>query len=276
MNPAARLDTPRREKYTSLVSPMRRFSAIFNRGTRKENIHMTIKAVLFDLDGTLLPMDAETFTKGYFGLLAAKAAPLGYEPKKLIDAIWSGTAAMVRNDGKETNETVFWNKFTEVYGPGPRDDRAVFTEFYRVDFQRAIEYCAPTEKAVSLVREVKALGFRTILATNPIFPAIATESRIRWADLEPSDFEFFTAFETSRFCKPNPKYYREVLDRAGLEPENCLMVGNDATEDMAARSIGVKVFLLTNNLVNKEGRDIAAFPNGGFDQLLKFIRRIND
>ena len=163
---------------------------------------MTIQAVLFDLDGTLLPMDQETFTKGYFGLLAAKTAPLGYDPKKLFDAVWSGTAAMVRNDGKETNETVFWQKFTEIYGSNGTDDRLLFDEFYRVDFQRAIEYCAPTEKAASVVRAIKKLGFRTILATNPIFPAIATESRIRWAGLEPSDFEFFTAFETSRSCKP--------------------------------------------------------------------------
>lgn len=34
-----------------------------------------IKAILFDLDGTLLPMDQDEFTKGYFNLLAAKLAP---------------------------------------------------------------------------------------------------------------------------------------------------------------------------------------------------------
>lgn len=237
---------------------------------------MKIKAVLFDLDGTLLPMDQETFMKGYFGLLAAKTAPLGYDPKKLIDAIWSGTAAMVKNDGKETNETAFWRRFSEIYGPGERADRAVFEDFYCNDFQRVVEYCAPTEKAKSVVEEVKKLGFRTILATNPIFPAIATESRIHWAGLEPANFEFFTAMETSRFSKPNPNYFRAVAERAGLTPEECLMVGNDAAEDMVAQTLGMKVFLLTDNLINKEGRDISVFPNGSFDQLLEFVKRIND
>ena len=33
---------------------------------------MNIKAVLFDLDGTLLPMDQDIFVKSYFGLLAKK------------------------------------------------------------------------------------------------------------------------------------------------------------------------------------------------------------
>ena len=36
----------------------------------------TITTVLFDLDGTLLPMETKTFTDAYFKLLAQKAARL--------------------------------------------------------------------------------------------------------------------------------------------------------------------------------------------------------
>ena len=50
---------------------------------------MYLTTVLFDLDGTLLPMDQEAFTTGYFKLLAKKLAPHGYEPKSLVDAIWA-------------------------------------------------------------------------------------------------------------------------------------------------------------------------------------------
>jgi hypothetical protein len=57
---------------------------------KDETVKLT--TILFDLDGTLLPMDNEAFTKGYFKLLAAKLAPHGYEPKQLVDAIWAGTA----------------------------------------------------------------------------------------------------------------------------------------------------------------------------------------
>ena len=46
---------------------------------------MGIKAVLFDLDGTLLPMEQSAFTKAYFGGLAKRLAPIGYEPQRLID-----------------------------------------------------------------------------------------------------------------------------------------------------------------------------------------------
>ena len=75
---------------------------------------METKAVLFDLDGTLLPMDQERFTKTYFQLLAAKLAPLGYDPAKLVDSIWAGTAAMVKNDGSCTNEEAFWRVFSQI------------------------------------------------------------------------------------------------------------------------------------------------------------------
>ena len=66
-----------------------------------------IDTVLFDLDGTLLPMDNDAFTKGYFKLLAAAMMLHGYEPQKLVDSIWAGTAAMVKNDGSRTNEEAF-------------------------------------------------------------------------------------------------------------------------------------------------------------------------
>ena len=50
-------------------------------------LEKTITTVLFDLDGTLLPMDLDAFIHTYFGLLAQKAAPYGYEPKPLMDGL---------------------------------------------------------------------------------------------------------------------------------------------------------------------------------------------
>ena len=77
---------------------------------------MKLTTVLFDLDGTLRPMDNDAFTKGYFKILAAKLAPHGYDPGQLVDAIWAGTAAMVKNDGSQSNEAAFWKKFAGIYG----------------------------------------------------------------------------------------------------------------------------------------------------------------
>ena len=84
---------------------------------------MDIKAVLFDLDGTLLPMDQEQFVKMYFGLLAKRLSVRGYESQKLIDTVMAGMMAMIKNDGSRSNETVFWNAFVDAYGKEVLNDK---------------------------------------------------------------------------------------------------------------------------------------------------------
>ena len=118
---------------------------------------------------------------------------------------------------------------------------------------------------------LKDAGVRVALATNPLFPAVATESRIRWAGLEPEDFELFTTYENIGFCKPNLDYYREILRRMDLAPEDCLMVGNDVGEDMVAERLGMRVFLLTDCMINKDSADINAWPHGGFAALTEYL-----
>ena len=232
---------------------------------------MSIRYILFDLDGTLLPMDQELFVKAYFSRLAAKLAPVGYNPEKLIQAIWTGTGAMVKNDGSKTNEAAFWNHFAGIFGEGARADEPKFAEFYRTDFQQVQAACGFDPRAAQVIAKLKEKGLTLALATNPIFPAIATESRMRWAGLDQNDFVLYTTYENSRFCKPNPEYYRDILNQLGAQPQECLMVGNDVTEDMVAQTLGMQVFLLTDCLINKQGKDISAYPQGSFDQLLAYI-----
>lgn len=230
-----------------------------------------IKNILFDLDGTLLPMDQDKFANGYFSRLVKKLAPLGYDPQKTVDGIWSGTAAMVKNNGGITNEEAFWIKFEEFFGKEALKDKPVFDEFYRNEFNDVKSDCGFNPAAAETVKELKQKGFKLILATNPIFPAVATESRIEWAGLDKADFELYTTYENSHYCKPNPAYYGEILEKLSLKPSECLMVGNDAAEDGAAQKLGIKVFLLTDCLINKKGIDINAYPNGSFSELIKFI-----
>ena len=94
---------------------------------------------------------------------------------------------------------------------------------------------------------------------------------LRQAGLVPEDFEIYTTYEASTFCKPNPAYYLEVARTLGVKPEECLMVGNDATEDMAAREVGMDVFLLTDCLINAKNRDLNAYPRGDFAALNAYI-----
>ena len=235
---------------------------------------MKLKTILFDLDGTLLPMDQDEFVKYYFGLLAKKLAPHGYDPKVLVGKIWAGTEAMVKNDGSCLNEEAFWNCFSRFYDHDVRRDEPIFREFYENEFSGARAACGFHPKAAETIRTLKEKGYRLILATNPLFPAVATENRIRWTGLEPGDFELYTTYENSCRCKPNPDYYRDILKKIGADPAECLMVGNDAVEDTAAENLGIRVFLLTDCLINKHGVDISRYPQGSFDELLAYIETL--
>lgn len=235
---------------------------------------MKIKAIFFDLDGTLLPMDQDSFIGAYLGGLCNLLAPKGYDPKAVGAALWKSTGAMMKNDGKISNEQVFWDSFAAILGEGVRGEMALLDEFYAGDFQKVKEVCGYTPRSRELIDRLKHTDLRVILATSPLFPTVATESRIRWAGLEPTDFEFVTTYENSKFCKPNPLYYVDLCERLGLDPREVLMIGNDVGDDMVAETVGMRVFLLTDNLINKAGRDINDFRHGGFDDLNSYIEEI--
>lgn len=233
-----------------------------------------IKTILFDLDGTLLPMDQDKFVKSYLGRMAKKMAPHGYEADTLVKSIWKGTGAMVMNDGSVTNAEAFWNVFSKLMGRDARVDEPLFEEYYQNEFQGVKDDCGFDPRANQAIQEIKALGYHVALATNPLFPTIATYSRAKWAGLNPEDFDLITTYETSRHCKPNPEYYRDVLGTLNLKAEECVMVGNDVGEDMIAQKLGMKVFLLTDCIINKENKDISCYPHGSFPELMDFIRAL--
>ena len=235
---------------------------------------MRATTVWFDLDGTLLPMDQERFVRAYFGLLSRTMAPFGYAPDRLLKAVTDGIQAMVENDGGATNEAAFWRVFCAAFGERAREDMPRFEAFYQNEFQQARAACGFDPRAAQTVRTLRTMGYRVALATNPLFPRVATHSRIRWAGMEPQDFELVTTYEDSCFCKPDLRYYEEILGKLQVQPGECLMVGNDVDEDMIAEKLGMRVFLLTDCLINRHARDVSRYPQGSFDALAAYVKTL--
>lgn len=235
---------------------------------------MKIKAVLFDLDGTLLPIDQDLFIKSYFKGIGEKLAGYGYDSEKIVHTIWTATMAMIKNDGATSNEELFWKTAQELGGTSRCDDEPYFNAFYKERFDALKSTCGYTPKAKQVVDILRAKGYTLALATNPVFPRIATQKRMSWAGLDKSQFALVTTYENSRYCKPNPAYYLDIVKELGMQPTECLMVGNDVREDMIAESLGMKVFLLTDCLINRDGKDISVYPNGNFDDLIAFVQNL--
>ena len=54
------------------------------------------------------------------------------------------------------------------------------------------------------------------------------------------------------------------------------MVGNDVAEDMIASKLGMKVFLITEYMLNKKNEDYSMYPQGNFEQFMEWIIQINE
>lgn len=230
-----------------------------------------MNTVLFDLDGTLLPMDQDLFIKAYMEALSAKMHGYGFRSDQLVNAVWQSTKAMIENDGVQTNEQCFWDSFTSIFGDEIKEMESVFFNFYENEFLKIKEHTTPTPLAKECINILKDKGYQMVLATNPVFPKIATMNRIKWAGLDPEDFVWITTYETSSFCKPNLKYYEEILKKIGKSPEDCIMIGNDVQEDMCAARLGMQVFLLKDHLIHNGDTDISAISSGNWIGLLEYI-----
>lgn len=204
-----------------------------------------LKAVLFDLDGTLLPMNEDEFTKGYFGLLCKRLAPFGYDKESLVKTIWAGTKQMVTNDGSKTNEEAFWDTFASVYGKDKLNDKAQFDDFYLTDFKKAQVFCGKNKYAKDIVDFARKKGLKTILASNPVFPKDGMVTRLGFVRLAEKDFDYISGYEVSHYSKPNPKFYQEILDSNDLKANEVIMFGNSESEDYEpATACGIKCYLV--------------------------------
>ena len=224
-----------------------------------------ITTILFDLDGTLIPFDQEEFTQAYFYHLIKKFAPMGYDKDLLIKSIWAGTGSMVKNDGKVTNEDTFKATFSKLMQREYDEMEKSFLEFYANEFDNAKSTLQEDVDRSEFIKALKNKGVKVVLATNPIFPKVAVQTRLNWISLKLDDFDYVTTFENSHYCKPNLDYYREIFEKIGSNPNESIMVGNNALEDMISGELGVKTYLVTDNLENPNKVDIDQFENGSFD-----------
>lgn len=237
-----------------------------------------IKAVLFDLDGTMLPMNQDEFVKVYFTELCKRFCPeLQMDNQTLIKAVWKATGAMVKNDRVEPNENVFWKTFAHICGDKVLDYREKFDDFYVNEFNTCKKVCGYNPAVSETIKVLKSKGYTLAAATNPIFPAVATHNRISWTGADKNDFVLVTTYENSCSCKPNPEYFTEVSEKLDIKPEHCLMVGNDVDEDMiAASSVGMDVFLVTDCIINRSDKDCSLYKQGSFKDLLNYARIMPD
>ncbi len=229
-----------------------------------------INTILFDLDGTVLPLDMDKFSKIYFQELSSFF--METDTKHLISNIWKATEAMIQNTDNKTNEDVFMETFKTLIGDGEMENYInKFDEFYDTGFLKTKAATSKNSWMEKSIIELKLKNYKLVLATNPLFPAKAIHHRIRWAGFDPSDFIYITAYEHNHFCKPQIQYYEEILSDIGKSSKECLMVGNDVQEDLIASKIGISTFLIQDHLIHRRNEEIVSDFKGHYEDFFHFV-----
>ncbi|MDZ4167977.1 MAG: HAD family hydrolase, partial [Coriobacteriia bacterium] len=194
-----------------------------------------MRAILFDLDGTLLDLDLSAFLERYFTALESAAAPLARHANgsdSVMSALHAATRSMMEHRSGATNREVFFAAFAKHSGIDLGEHWSVFEDFYRNVFPTLADTARPAPGARTAVTTARDLGLRVAIATNPIFPLRAVEHRLAWAGLDGSLADVVTSYESMHACKPHPDYFRETAAQLGLDPRDCLMVGDDPVLDL--------------------------------------------
>ena len=213
-----------------------------------------LRAVFFDLDGTLLSMDEKRFLEIYFDSLGKWLTVNGRDAKPFIDGTIAGTRAMFRNDGGDTNEAVFWKAFKECYGSISDEDVQLMADYYDEYFEDTFVTCAGIEQSKEIVKFCRDAGLKVVLSTNPLFPKAATIKRMAISKLYENDFDLVTTYENSSFCKPNPAYFTDLLRRFDLSADEVILFGNNTNDDgECALGAGIKCYIIeSRDLIESE------------------------
>lgn len=207
-----------------------------------------IKAVLFDLDDTLLRLNLAAFIARYVaGATSLLASAARTSPVALGVPYVRAFLAMDAQDREDslTNERLFDQTFYAVTGI-PLDDPVIadLMTYYESQivpgFSGGLVGARPVEGARAAIEAVHDAGLVCALATNPTFSLACDRARMGWAGVAEEDFALISTYANSTRCKPSVRYYQEFANQLGVRLEECLMVGNDAVRDIVRPSCGLR------------------------------------
>lgn len=201
-----------------------------------------LKAILFDLDNTLILFDEARFYQGYFRKIEKKFSDI-IPPDQFLERLINATRAMVQNNSKITNAEYFMTAFAKNHEHRRGELWNRFLCFYENEYDSLEANFTLPDFLYETMDKIFQTGLKTVLASNPIFPFGVQMKRLAWAKLDHLPFDLVTHIENMSSCKPKIEYYLEISKKINESPETCMMVGNDPVNDMIAAHSGMKTFL---------------------------------
>ena len=200
----------------------------------------SLKAIIFDLDGTLV--NSARDLRDAVNILLAGEGLRQIDLDETKSMIGDGAAKLVERAVSATG------------GDLSRLPALVtrFLQIYEANASRHTEAYPGVVEALSGLRD---LGLPLAVVTNK--PYAATIDILEALDLR-SYFDAVVGGDTLPERKPHPAPILAALDRLGTAPEAALMVGDNYHDVQAARSAGVRVFAVTYGYSHKPHAELGA------------------
>ena len=214
----------------------------------------SVTTLLFDLDNTLLLLDEQAFIQIYAKNIHQYFENDINDLKKFTQMFLASTQMMCEKDPPNlTNLQKFGFDFSKkLKGLSMNDIIDRFLTFYKNEFNLISEIMTPDPIAKPLLILAQK-HFSLVAATNPLFPAIANETRLSWGELDSKHINWkeITSADDYHYAKPDIEYYEEILEKIGKTPNECLMIGNDPINDMIAGKLGIRTYLIVGKHLNQ-------------------------
>jgi FMN phosphatase YigB (HAD superfamily) len=209
-----------------------------------------IKAVLLDLDDTLILSDTDRFFLRYLRMLGEELA--GDAPSD--DFVYLITKVYEQALDSYDPSTTLYERFVKLFSSriGLSEARLsqAMDRFYRLQYPKLRPMVKPRPVTRPLLDWLFDRGYQVVVATNPAVPLDPIHQRMTWGGISPERYPFrlITGMENMHFGKPRAAYYEEILVRLGLEAHEAIMVGDRWDDDVAgAASIGLATYWVTGD-----------------------------
>ncbi|MFO7765666.1 MAG: HAD family hydrolase [Pelovirga sp.] len=234
-----------------------------------------VEAVLFDLDGTLLRVQMDYFIPRYVERLAAYCAPQ-VKPRRFMRVMLDAIRCLIREEGNGScsNEKRLFDALRQQLGIADTlltESLEHYALHHLGELQSLVH---PVPLAQRILKDCHHRNIPMVLATNPVFPRFMIEARMEWGGVDQSVFRHVTTYENSYYCKPQAGYFREIATLLKIPPQRCLMVGNDASHDLAAAAVGMQTFLVDTWLVERDEKSWPCHYRGDHRALQQFLEQL--
>ena len=186
------------------------------------------------------------FLNGYYPVLVARFKDI-FPDGQFAERLMKATVELRNNDGSRSNRELFLGTFCDGLDVNREEIWSRFEQFFSIDFDIFRDAVTAAPGAVEAFRHVKDLGLKIVVATNPIWPLSVQQKRVDWAGLGQISIDLITHIDNMSYCKPQLGYFRQICQLINVQPEECLMVGDDPANDMVAAKVGMKTYQTTDS-----------------------------